>query len=143
MTKLFIWLALALPFTAHAQPLRVMTFAGSSNWPIFVAQDKGLFACERLDIQLSNAPNSKLQIAQLRDGSIDLAMTAMDNLVPYPDELFAFLGANNGARFSLIVAPAVKQLADLRGTSLAVDAVDSGYAFVLMAMLDRAGLAPG
>src|SRR5438034_10222752 len=28
---------------ADGQPLRVMGFSGSSNWPIFVAQEKGLF----------------------------------------------------------------------------------------------------
>jgi ABC-type nitrate/sulfonate/bicarbonate transport system substrate-binding protein len=136
-------IALAAASTANAQALRVMGFAGSSNWPMFVAQEKGFFTRERVEVQLSDASSSAVQIAQLRDGRIDIAMTAMDNLVPYGDELFAFLGVNNGGRSSLIVAPSVKRYGDLRSRPLAVDAIDSGYAFVLMEMLERAGLAPG
>lgn len=136
-------LAMVVALAAHGETLRVMGFGGSSNWPIFVAQEKQFFAGERVEVELSPAPNSATQIAQVRDGRIDIAMTAMDNLVPYGDELFAFLGVNNGGRSSLIVAPAVKGYADLKGRALAVDAVDSGYAFVLMELLDRAGLAPG
>jgi len=50
---------------AHAQsdaPLRVMGFSGSSSWPIFVAQEKGLFAHHGVEValidtaQLSEAP---------------------------------------------------------------------------------------
>lgn len=132
----FLWLALSVALAAHAEPLRIMSFAGTSNWPLFVVQEKRL-----ADIQLATAPNSSVQLAQLRDGTIDIAMTAMDNLLPYPEELFAFLGVNNGGRSSVVAS--VKAYADLKGRALAVDAVDSGYAFVLMEMLARAGLAPG
>lgn len=120
-----------------------MGFAGAANAPVFVAQDKGFFAVRRLEVELSAAPNSATQIAMLRDGRIDLALTAMDNIVPYPQELFAFLGLNDGGRMSLMVAPATKDFEALRGRPLAVDAVASGYAYVLMEMLARGGLAPG
>src|SRR5262249_54087581 len=66
-----------------------------------------------------------------------------DNIVPYPDELFAFLGVNDGGRISLIAVPGIKRVAELRDRALAVDAIASGYAFVLMEMLARGGLAPG
>ncbi|HYL24975.1 MAG TPA: ABC transporter substrate-binding protein [Burkholderiales bacterium] len=67
----------------------------------------------------------------------------MDNIVPYPDELFAFLGMNNGGRISLIAAPGIKRVAELKDRALAVDAIASGYAFVLMEILARGGLSPG
>ncbi|HSU62783.1 MAG TPA: ABC transporter substrate-binding protein [Burkholderiales bacterium] len=142
------WLAIvafAAAAAAHAQPaaLRVMGFAGSANWPIFVAQEKGLFAARSLKVELAAAPNSATQIAVLRDGQIDIALTAMDNIVPYPEELFAFLGVNDGGRISLIAMPGIKRVAELRDRALAVDAVASGYAFVLMEMLARGGLSPG
>ena len=142
------WLALvafAAAAAAQAQPaaLRVMGFAGSANWPIFVAQEKGLFAARGLKVELAPAPNSTTQIAVLRDGQIDIALTAMDNIVPYPEELFAFLGVNDGGRISLIAAPGIKRVAELKDRALAVDAIASGYAFVLMEMLARGGLAPG
>src|SRR5204862_4405444 len=70
-------------------------------------------------------------------------LTAMDNILPYPDELFAFLGVNDGGRISLMVSPRIARYAELKGEPLAVDAIASGYAFVLMEMLARNGLAPG
>ncbi|HYL24976.1 MAG TPA: hypothetical protein VEV21_11330 [Burkholderiales bacterium] len=67
------WLAIvafAAAAAAQAQPtaLRVMGFAGSANWPIFVAQEKALFAARGLKVELLPAPNSTTQIAVLRDG---------------------------------------------------------------------------
>lgn len=121
--------------------LRVMGFGGASNWPIFAALDKGFFAREGLQVALSAAPSSEAQLASLIEGRIDIAMTAMDNLLGREEsELFAFLGAASGGRFSLIVVPAVRSFADLRGRTLAVDALASGYTFVLMDLLNRAGL---
>ena len=143
------WLAIvAFVAAAAAQaqqsaPLRVMGFGGSANWPIFVAQEKGFFAARDLKVELSAAPNSTTQIGLLRNGQIDIALTAMDNIVPYPDELFAFLGMNDGGRISLIAAPGITRIGELKDRSLAVDALASGYAFVLMEMLARGGLAPG
>lgn len=133
---------------ALAQPaaaLRVMGFAGSSNWPVFVAQEKGLFTRERLDVSLSAAPSSAAQLADLAAGRIEIALTAMDNVVARDpkDDAFAFLGVNNGGRLNLIVAPDVKTHADLRGRQLAVDAVATGYSLVLMDMLRRGGLSAG
>jgi ABC-type nitrate/sulfonate/bicarbonate transport system substrate-binding protein len=138
-------LAFAAATAAQAQPatLRVMGFAGSANWPIFVAQENGMFAARGLKVELAPAPNSTTQIALLRDGRIDIALTAMDNIVPYPDELFAFLGINDGGRISLVAAPGIKRVAELKDRALAVDAIASGYAFVLMEMLARGGLSPG
>ena len=142
------WLALVAlcaAAAAQAQPatLRVMGFAGSANAAVFVAQDKGFFAARALQVELAPAPNSATQIAALREARIDIALTAMDNILPYPDELFAFLGMNDGGRISLMVAPRIRRYAELKGEPLAVDAIASGYAFVLMEMLARNGLAPG
>lgn len=129
------------PALAQSSELRVMGFAGASNWPVFVALDKGFFAREGLRVSLSPAPSSAAQMASLIEGRIEIAMTAMDNVVGHEEgDVFAFLGASSGGRFNLMVAPAVKSFADLKGRALAVDAVASGYAFVLMDMLRREGL---
>ena len=118
-----------------------MGFGGASNWPLFAALDKGFFAREALQVRLSAAPSSEAQLASLIEGRIDIAMTAMDNVIAREEgDLFAFLGAASGGRFSLIVAPAVRSFADLKGRTLAVDALSSGYTFVLMDMLQREGL---
>src|SRR2546421_709235 len=129
---------------AAGQPLRVMGFSGSSNWPIFVAQEKGLFARHGVEAGLMAAPSSATQLARLIEGRIEIAMTAMDNVVAYEEgDVFAFLGVTNGGRLNLMVAPTVKSYADLKGRTLAVDAPSTGYSLVLMGMLLRGGLAAG
>src|SRR5947207_4580872 len=91
------------PLPADGQPLRVMGFSGSSNWPIFVAQEKGLFARHGVEAGLMAAPGSATQLARLIEGRIEIAMTAMDNVVAYEEgDLFAFLGVSNGGRLNLI-----------------------------------------
>src|SRR6266446_4363157 len=137
-------LAAASAHVQSAAPLRVMGFPGSSNWPIFVAQEKGLFARQGVEAGLMAAPSSATQLASLIEGRIEIAMTAMDNVVAYEEgDVFAFLGVNNGGRLNLMVAPTVKSYADLKSRTLAVDALSTGYALVLMGMLLRGGLGAG
>src|SRR5437879_11981910 len=124
-----------------AARLLVMGSAGSSNWPIFVEQEKGLFARHGVEAGLIAAPSSATQLASLIEGRIEIAMTAMDNVVAYEEgDVFAFLGVTNGGRLNLMVAPTVKSYADLRGRTLAVDAPSTGYTLVLMGMLLSGGL---
>src|SRR5207245_10837026 len=127
-----------------AAPLRVMGFAGSTTGPVSGAQEKGLFARHGVEAGLMAAPGSATKLASLIEGRIEIAMTAMDNLVAYEQGVvFAFLGVSNGCRLHLMVAPTVKSYADLEGRTLAVDAPSTGYALVLMGMLLRGGLAAG
>lgn len=134
-------------------PVTVMGFSGSSNWPIFVAQEKGFFARNGLEVKLERAPNSVTQLTHLIEGKLDIAMTAIDNVIAYQEgqgevevktqpDLMAFLGVNNGGRFNLMVLPEVKTYADLKGRDLGVDALTTGYAFVLREMLRKGGLKP-
>jgi ABC-type nitrate/sulfonate/bicarbonate transport system substrate-binding protein len=80
-------------------------------------------------------------------------MTAIDNVIAYQEgqgevavpqkpDLVAFLGVNSGGRFNLMVTPDIKSFADLNGRELAVDALTTGYAFVLREMLRKGGLKP-
>lgn len=144
----------SVPYAHAATKVTVMGFGGTSNWPIFVAQEKGFFEREGLEIDYSRARNSATQLTSLIEGKIDIAMTSIDNVIAYQEgqgekptsvkpDLFAFLGVNKGGRFNLVVAPEVKTFADLKGKTFAVDALTTGYAFVLMEMLRRGGLKPG
>jgi ABC-type nitrate/sulfonate/bicarbonate transport system substrate-binding protein len=55
-------------------------------------------------------------------------------------ELIAFMGGDNGF-LRLITMPEVKTYADLKGKQLSVDALTTGYAFVLRKLLEENGLA--
>ena len=138
--------------TAQAQGLKevqVIVFPGGFNWPIWVAQEKGLFAKSGLEVKLTPTPNSVFQLTNLIDGKFDIAMTAIDNLIAYREgqgeaprlgpDLFAFMGCDNGF-LRLVSVPEVKTFADLRGKEVSVDALTTGYAFVLLEILERNGL---
>jgi ABC-type nitrate/sulfonate/bicarbonate transport system substrate-binding protein len=147
---LALTLAASVPAGAQtAAPLRVVGFSGSSNWPIYIALDKGFFTRSGVEVTLSATPDSVTQLTGLIDGKIDIAMTAIDNVIAYQEgqgevptvqpDLVAFLGVNNGGRFNLMVGPGIKSYADLKGKDLAVDALTTGYAFLLREMVQVQG----
>ena len=82
------------------------------------------------------------QMNALVRGDIDIALTAMDNVLGYaegqagrgPADLIAVLGVNQGGRSKLVVARDITSIEQLRGRAIAVDAVATGYAFVEMGM---------
>ena len=135
---------------APPKAVNVIVFPGGFNWPIWVAQEKGLFAANGIDVKLTPTPSSVFQLTNLIAGKFDIAMTAIDNLiadregqgeepVPGPD-LFAFMGSDNGF-LRLVAVPEVKSYGQLKGKTLSVDARTTGYAFVAFEMLERGGLA--
>lgn len=137
---------------ADDKPLELIVFPGGFNWPIWVAQEKGFFAANKVSITLTPTPSSVFQLTNLIDGKFDLAMTAIDNLIAYDEgqgeapvstqpDLFAFMGGDNGF-LRLVTLPEVKSYADLKGKEMSVDALTTGYAFVLQKMLEKGGLKP-
>lgn len=134
------------------ETVRIIAFPGAPNLPIFVALEEGFFAAEGLEIALELTPSSIYQAEQVAAGNFDIAMTAFDNVVAYgegqgaagPDvdpQYVVVMGATQ-LELSLVVAPDVQGFDDLRGRTIALDARDTGFAFALTEMLQRAGLAP-
>ena len=131
------------------QTVNVIVFPGGFNWPIWVAQEKGLFAKNGLEVKLTPTPSSVFQLTNLIEGKFDIAMTAIDNLIAYREgqgeakvdgpDLIAFMGGDNGF-LRLVAVPEVKSYGDLRNKTLSVDARTTGYAYVLFEMMERAGL---
>jgi ABC-type nitrate/sulfonate/bicarbonate transport system substrate-binding protein len=135
----------------HAETrLRVISFPGGANLPLWVAEDNGWFAREHLAVTLSPTPNSVVLIQRLINDEEDIALAAFDNVVAYQEgqgevplssapDFFAFMGFSHGT-VRLVVSPAVKNYDDLRGKTLAVDALATGYSLVLRKLLQRGGL---
>lgn len=132
------------------QTVRIIAFPGAPNLPIFAAVEEGFFKDEGLDISFEMTPSSIYQAEQVAAGNFDVAMTAFDNVVAYgegqgaagPDVdpgYVVVMGATQ-LELSLIVSPDVKTFDDLRGKTIALDAKDTGFAFALSEMLERAGL---
>src|SRR5712671_6155484 len=68
---------------APPKEVNVIVFPGGFNWPIWVAQEKGLFAANGIDVKLTPTPSSVFQLTNLIEGKFDIAMTAIDNLIAY------------------------------------------------------------
>lgn len=147
-------LFLALGGHAHGQEreLQVIGFPGGPNWPLWVAEDKGYFAAEGLRVQFTPTPSSVFLVRGLMDGKFDIALAAIDNVIAYQEgqgeaqfatqpDMFAFLGNLRGS-LHLIALPEIHTIQALRGKSIAVDARTTGFAFVLMKMLEVGGLSP-
>jgi TRAP-type uncharacterized transport system substrate-binding protein len=104
-------------------------------------------------VRLTPTPGSVFQLTGLIEGKFDIAETAIDNVIAYMEgqgeasvsvkpDLFVFMGGDSGL-LSLTVLPEIKTYADLKGKTLSVDAMTTGYAFVLFDLLKRNGLSSG
>src|SRR5262245_21513042 len=141
---------LAAPAFAQApKTVNLIVFPGGFNWPIWVAQEKGMFARHGVEPKITPTPGSAFQLTGLIEGKFDIAMTAIDNLIAYREgqgeakilgpDLIAFMGGDNGF-LRLVAVPEVKSIGQLKGKTVSVDALTTGYAFVLLEMLERGGL---
>lgn len=142
--------ALLLAGASQAQTsIRMIGFGGATNLPAWVALEKGFFQKEGLSVTLDRTAGSKEQMQDVMAGKYEFVTTAFDNIVAYTDgegatkfpdfDLTAILGVHSGLN-SVVARPEIKSYADLRGKTLAVDAVSSGYATVLYQILKNKGL---
>ncbi len=133
------------------EALRVLAFAGASNLPLWAGIEHGLFARHGVAVAMALTPNSRAMAADLFAGRCDVALTAVDNIVAYvegqgeaalpgPADFVALFGVDDGM-LSVMAGPDVARLADLGGRAVAVDAMTTGFAFVLREILgpDLAG----
>ena len=131
--------------------MKVVVFPGGFNLPTWAAERQGFFQQNGVSVELTLTPSSTFQMQGLAEGRFDIAMTAFDNVVAYqegqgeakiPDnpDLFAFMGSDNGF-LSVLGGKGVKGFADLKGRKLSVDAMTTGFAFVLRELLAKNGIA--
>ncbi len=134
-----------MPDTVNA-----IVFPGGFNLPLWAADERGFFAHRGLDVRLHPTTNSMEQLAGLIAGNWDLAFTSFDNVVAYQEgqgeaavdrnpDLFVFMGGDH-AFLRLVAQPDIRSYADLKGRTLAVDALTTGFAFVLRKLLARNGI---
>lgn len=131
--------------------ISICAFMGPETSPIQRAQEAGYFADEGLKIHCEAAPGSIHQMIGLIDGDYNMAMTAVDNVIAYdenqggatpehPADLIVLLGCATDPR-PLIARPEISDFAGLGGARIAVDAVNTGFSFLLRQWLEDQGLA--
>ncbi len=125
--------------------LRLNTFSQGSA--LLAAQHRGYLEEEGLALEVDIAEGSRPQMEGLLAGRWDLVHTNADNVMKFRafghPGLVIFLVLDTGIAQKLIAAPDIADWADLRGRPVAVDAPDSGYAFVLYELLRLHGLEQG
>ena len=130
--------------------IELICFPGAPNLPIFVSQEQGFFKNAGVAINMTTTPSSAYQAEHLVNAKFHIGGTAFDNVVAYQEgqgaakldrtpDLFAFMGATQ-VELAFIVAPEIKSYQDLKGKTLALDALSTGFAFVLYEMLAKSGL---
>jgi len=133
---------------AHAEDtkLTVIVFPGVQNLPMFAAQAKGFYAKRNLAVELKFTPNSDELRNGLAEGRYQIAHSAVDNAFALKDKANVDIAVVFGGDDSfnrLIVQPEINSLSDIKGKTVAVDAVNTAYAFQLYEMLRQKGLNKG
>jgi len=133
----------AAPAQTH---LKVMVFPGLSNFSIFAAGHKNLFAKHGLAVEFLNTPNSDVLRNGLAKGDHQIAHAAVDNAVAMVElakaDVAIVTGGDNGLNH-IFVQPEINAYADLRGKTVVVDAPNTAFALLLYKALKDAGLNKG
>lgn len=131
---------------AQDNKLTVIVFPGVQNLPMFAAQAKGFYAKRGLNVDVKFTPNSDELRDGLAAGRYQIAHSAVDNAFALKDkasvDIAVVLGGDNSFNH-LIVQPEIKSLTDIKGKTIAVDAVNTAYAFQLYEILRQKGLNKG
>jgi NitT/TauT family transport system substrate-binding protein len=120
-----ICMAAGLAGLAHAAPLRIFYFTWIGFGPLFVAQEKGLFAREGVEVELINIEDHTAAFSGLFAGQVDaIAFGTQDVLTfadPGQERLICVLPTDESRGADGILATKdIQSIADLKGRSVAV-----------------------
>jgi ABC-type nitrate/sulfonate/bicarbonate transport system substrate-binding protein len=118
----------------------------ATYWLHYVAQARGLYAAEGLEVEPAATRTTGGGVAALEAGQVDVASNCPDYVVASVERgaALAIVGGVVLRPVSAVVArPDVKQVGDLRGRRVAVTEQVGGVSSLLKAILRRHGLGPG
>jgi ABC-type nitrate/sulfonate/bicarbonate transport system substrate-binding protein len=146
-----LFATLAVPASAQTK-INLVTFAGATNLPVWTAIDKGFFAKEGLDVTQEVTRGSVAQLQGLMSGKYQFGSSALDNIVANTEgegdtpisgfDLVGIMGVHSGMN-RVVTRPEIRSYADIKGKTIATDALNSGYGLVLMKILAMNGLELG
>lgn len=116
---------------------------GTNTWPLYVAQARGLFEREGVDVHVTLTGSSVTQQEALLAGGFDIGFQQADHVVRAVErgsDLFIFMPHGHAPDLSLVAAPGTSDIAQLRGVAIAVDGARTGYALLLRRLLTQSGL---
>lgn len=116
---------------------------GFMTWPLYVAQERGIFAAHGLDVSMTVTGSSVKQLEALQAGAYEVGFQLPDHVVRAVErggDLFIFMAQAEAPDVSLVARQEFTQIASLRGHPVAVDGAGSGYALLLRRLLAAQGL---
>jgi NitT/TauT family transport system substrate-binding protein len=148
LPKLLFALAawLLLPQLAHAQSIRLKTSYSSitaNNSPVWIAKDKGIFAKNRLDVQMVLIESGTTSIQALVAGETQIAQLSGGVILSSGlagSDVVCISGLENRSAFSLIAQKEVKTADQLRGKRLAISRFGSASDLAARLILQKLGL---
>ncbi|MGY8813797.1 MAG: ABC transporter substrate-binding protein [Gammaproteobacteria bacterium] len=129
-----------------AQTVRVGTISSSiNNWPLWIAEAKGMFSDEGLDVQSSISGESEHQLDLVDADELDIFHQAADHFVREIEDGKDYVVVHTITRAAndLMVRPEYKSYEDLRGKTIALDNLQTGYWLLYRKVLQKYGLEPG
>ncbi len=150
--SLCLWIGAALlvavpaaAATPKSDTIRVASFGHSL--PFVMAQKHGFFAKYGVHVVMLPAPPSSDALrAEIASGKADIAHAAVDNAValnqPGKPRVVVVVGGELSLNV-LVAQPDIHSIADLRGRTTIVDAVNTAFALQLIKILDAHGLHAG
>ncbi len=129
-----------------AQTIRVGTISQSiNNWPLWIAESKGFFDAEGLDFQVIVTGESEHQLDMVDYEQLEIFHQAADHFVREIEDgkEYVILHTITRAANDLIVRPEYDSYEDLRGKTIALDNLQTGYWLLYRKVLQKYGLNPG
>jgi len=128
-----------------AQTLKAGYISKDFNYlPFFIAQKKGLYAKEGINVDLVNIGRADVQLQALVAGELHFANINADNIIIWNERtngnLKVAAGSSNSAPYLLIGAKNIKKIEDLKGQRLGVASLAGGATSILLAYLKSKGL---
>lgn len=147
--KSMLGTAAAMLFTAglaSADEVRVgMPEVMFLNLTQFVAQEKGFYETEGLEVSLEHIADSSIPVRAMIAGQLDIVQTGMPETLAAIDkgaELVTLGGVHTGLHYSFYLAPdaGIETLQDLQGKKLGISGPGTLPHVVLIAMMQEAGM---
>jgi len=134
------------------QVIRMINFAGGFNLPIWMTQRLGFLTGENIEVKIDFTPGSTYQLTHLIAGTYEMGFTAIDNIIAYREgqneaylppgtnvDLIAVLASDDGF-LSISAQKDITSIEALKGRTVTVDAMTTGFAFVLREVLAKRGV---
>lgn len=138
------WMIAGFAGPAHAEPLRIAHTVWVGFGPLFIAEEKGFFAAEGVEVELIRIEEHTTQYAGLFSGQIDAAAAAFQDAPVFADPqephlvCVLILDDSRGAD-GVLATKEIQSVGDLKGKSVAVLHGSVSH-FYLNVLLQEVGL---